>query len=71
MQPQPAIFDVAFEVAGHPPRDQVAIVGDSLTSDVAGGRAYGITTIWVNPAGADHAPHPPPDHEVARLADLA
>lgn len=69
-KPQPAIFDAAFEVAGHPPRDRVAIVGDSLTSDVAGGRAYGITTIWVNPAGADHAPHPAPDLTIERLADL-
>lgn len=69
-KPQPAIFDVAFEVAGRPPRDRVAIVGDSLTSDIAGGRAYGITTIWVNPAGVDHDPHPAPDHVVARLADL-
>ena len=69
-KPQPAIFDVAFEVAGNPSRERVAIVGDSLTSDVAGGRGYGITTIWVNPAGADHDPHPAPDHVVARLADL-
>ena len=69
-KPQPEIFDVAFEVAGHPPRDRVAIVGDSLTSDVAGGHAYGITTIWVDPSGVAPAPHPAPDHVVARLADL-
>lgn len=70
-KPQPEIFDAAFAVAGDPPRDQVAIVGDSLTSDIAGGRAYGITTVWVNPSGVDPAPHPAPDHEVRRLADLA
>lgn len=69
-KPDPKIFDAAFELAGHPPRDRVAIVGDSLTSDMAGGRAYGITTVWVNPAGLDHAPHPAPDRTIARLADL-
>ena len=69
-KPQPRIFDVAFERAGHPPRDRVAIVGDSLTSDIAGGRGYGITTIWINPAGADPAPHPPPDHVVRHLGEL-
>ncbi len=69
-KPQPRIFDVAFELAGHPPRDRVAIVGDSLTSDIAGGRSYGITTIWVNPAGADAAPDVAPDHTVAHLAEL-
>lgn len=69
-KPQPEIFDAAFELAGHPPRGRVAIVGDSLTSDMAGGRAYDITTIWVNPAGVDPAPHPPPDQVIERLADL-
>lgn len=69
-KPHPEIFDVAFRVAGHPARERVAIVGDSLTSDIAGGRAYGITTIWVNPARADHAPHPAPDHTVDHLAEL-
>ena len=69
-KPQQRIFDVAFEVAGHPPRDRVAIVGDSLTSDVAGGRAYGITTIWINPDGADHAPHPAPDLTITHLGEL-
>lgn len=69
-KPAAQIFDAAFEVAGHPSRDRVAIVGDSLTSDMAGGRAYGITTVWVNPAGLDHAPHPAPDRTIERLADL-
>jgi 2-haloacid dehalogenase len=69
-KPQPEIFDAAFAVAGDPPRDRVAIVGDSLTSDIAGGRAYGITTVWVNPSGAGHAPHPAPDAVVAHVAEL-
>lgn len=69
-KPQPAIFDRAFELAGNPPRDRVAIVGDSLTSDIAGGREYGITTIWVNPHGVDHAPHPAPDVVIENLAQL-
>lgn len=69
-KPAAEIFDVAFERAGHPARDRVAIVGDSLTSDMAGGRAYGITTVWLNPDGLDHAPHPAPDRTIERLADL-
>lgn len=69
-KPHPKIFDAAFALAGDPPKEQVAIVGDSLTSDVAGGRDYGITTVWVNPTGADHAPHPAPDLIIERLSDL-
>jgi len=70
-KPHPAIFDAAFDVAGHPDRDRTAIVGDSLTSDVAGGRAYGITTIWVNPDGPVDEVDPTPDHTIRSIVDLA
>lgn len=69
-KPQRPIFDAAFEVAGAPPRDRVAIVGDSLTSDIAGGREYGITTVWVDAAGRGHDPHPAPDRTVRSIAEL-
>ena len=36
---------------GRPDKEQVLIIGDSLTSDIAGGIAYGIDTCWFNPAG--------------------
>jgi 2-haloacid dehalogenase len=70
-KPHPAIFDAAFDIAGDPPRDRAAIVGDSLTSDIAGGRAYGITTIWVNPDGPVEAADPSPDHTIRSIVDLA
>lgn len=70
-KPDPAFFDATFARLGDPPRDRVAIVGDSLTSDMAGGRGYGITTVWVNARGADPAPHPRPDLEVRSVAELA
>lgn len=69
-KPDPRIFDAAFDVAGGPPREEVAIVGDSLTSDMAGGRAYGITTIWIDATGAGHHPHPAPDHTVRSITEL-
>ena len=69
-KPDARIFDAAFAVADRPPREKVAIIGDSLTSDMAGGRAYGITTIWVDAAGAGHGPHPAPDHTVRSIVEL-
>jgi len=48
-KPSPRIFDAAFEQLGNPPKSTVLMVGDSLTSDIAGGRAYGIDTCWYNP----------------------
>jgi 2-haloacid dehalogenase len=50
-KPAPEIFDVAFARMGHPSKDEVLIVGDSLTSDIQGGHDYGIDTCWFNPKG--------------------
>lgn len=50
-KPDATIFDVAFERMGHPEKEEVLIVGDSLTSDMRGGSDYGIDTCWFNPHG--------------------
>ncbi|MEM7584627.1 MAG: YjjG family noncanonical pyrimidine nucleotidase [Acidobacteriota bacterium] len=52
VKPHPAIFDATFATLGQPRREDVLIVGDSLTSDIQGGSDYGIDTCWYNPAGA-------------------
>jgi len=48
-KPDTKIFDAAFARMGQPPKNQVLIVGDSLTSDIRGGNNYGIDTCWYNP----------------------
>jgi 2-haloacid dehalogenase len=50
-KPDPAIFDHTFERLQRPSKETVLIIGDSLTSDMAGGRSYGIDTCWYNPNG--------------------
>jgi YjjG family noncanonical pyrimidine nucleotidase len=69
-KPHPSIFDVAFERLGWPPRAGVLIVGDSLTSDIAGGNAYGIDTCWYNPNGRHPAAGDEFTHEIASLTEL-
>lgn len=54
-KPDAAIFDVAFEAMGGPSPGEVLMVGDSLTSDIAGGHAYGLDTVWFNPEGGRNA----------------
>jgi 2-haloacid dehalogenase len=46
------------------------MIGDSLTSDIAGGANYGIATCWYNPHGLMRAPDEIVTHEIADLADL-
>jgi len=71
-KPAAAIFDAAFAAMGQPHRSQVTMVGDSLSADVAGGRAYGLRTVWVAPPTA---PDPAtatlrPDHRIETVAQL-
>jgi 2-haloacid dehalogenase len=48
-KPDRRFFDIAFRRMGQPPKSDVLIVGDSLTSDIRGGSDYGIDTCWFNP----------------------
>lgn len=50
-KPSRKIFDIAFEMMNMPGKEETLIVGDSLTSDMAGGIKYGIDTCWYNPSG--------------------
>jgi len=52
-KPDPAIFDAAFDLLGNPSLEEVLIIGDSLTSDIAGGLNYGIATCWFNPSNLE------------------
>lgn len=63
-KPAPAIFDVALAGLGSPSKKSALVVGDSLSSDIAGGRNAGIATCWYNPQrrpGGDGLV----DHEIA------
>jgi 4-nitrophenyl phosphatase len=50
-KPQPPLFRIALGRLGLAPRE-AAMVGDSVESDVAGGRATGMRTVLYAPAGA-------------------
>jgi 2-haloacid dehalogenase len=70
-KPDPAIFDAAFARLGRPPRTEVLLVGDSLTSDIAGGRRYGLDTCWFNPTGAARPADATSTYEIRHLNELA
>jgi 4-nitrophenyl phosphatase len=50
-KPEPPLFRIALERLGLVPAD-AAMVGDSVESDVAGGRAVGMRTVLYAPGGA-------------------
>lgn len=69
-KPNPAFFEKVFDAIGPIDRNEVMIVGDSLTSDMQGGMNAGIHTCWYNPNSM-----PVPDgyrinHVITNLFDL-
>lgn len=69
-KPHAGIFDAAFAQMGQPGRGQVLMVGDSLTSDIQGGRNYGLDTCWFNPKGLPADPRFPPTFTIRSLTDV-
>lgn len=69
-KPRPEIFDLTFEALGSPDRSAALMIGDSLTSDIRGGRDYGIDTCWYNPHGKTGGDGDHVTHEIENLASL-
>jgi FMN hydrolase / 5-amino-6-(5-phospho-D-ribitylamino)uracil phosphatase len=70
-KPDARIFARLIELAAVEPR-AILHVGDDALADVAGARAAGLGTVWMNRGGAAWpADLPRADHEVADLDELA
>ena len=69
-KPSKAYFDAAIaRIPGFDP-GKCLMVGDSLTSDILGGKNAGIRTVWVNPTHAPGRPDIVPDYEIEYLHQL-
>ncbi len=69
-KPSEKIFRIAAEKLGVPLSQKVLIIGDSLTSDIAGGIQAGISTCWYNPGKWENQSSWIPDFEVAGFEEL-
>ena len=69
-KPSKEYFNAAFaRIPGFRP-DECLMVGDSLTSDILGGKNAGLRTVWVNPRHKTAPEDLKPDFEIELLADL-
>ena len=69
-KPSLAYFEAAFaRIPGFDP-SRCLMVGDSLTSDILGGKNAGLRTVWVNPRHKTAPDDLKPDYEIELLADL-
>ncbi|RZF79132.1 dUMP phosphatase [Pseudoalteromonas sp. CO325X] len=69
-KPHMAVFDHAFALMGHPPKEQILMVGDTLESDIVGGINAGIDTCWLNRHEKQAPAHMTPTYEVKSLCQL-
>lgn len=69
-KPNPMFFIKGLEGITLPDKSEIVIVGDSLTSDIAGGINFGIDTILYNPQQKDKSKDITPDYEIHKLEML-
>ncbi len=71
-KPAAAIFEAALSALGEPDPRAVTMVGDSLSADIAGGRAVGLPTVWVAPSQQPDPTDPAlrPDRRIVAIGEL-
>ena len=69
-KPGKAYFDYCFSRISNFHRENTVIIGDSLTSDILGGKNAGICTVWYNPHGSENASEIQSDYQVGELAEI-
>lgn len=66
-KPSPKFFEKVWEELGPYKKEEVMIVGDSLTSDMQGGNNAGIRCCWYNPKGLKNETSVRVDYEITNL----
>lgn len=69
-KPQKRFFEECLKKMLPAKREEIAIIGDSLSADIAGGKSVGITTVWFNRGGFATAPSGLCDYTVKSLAEI-
>ena len=69
-KPDPGFFSEVFRRIGNPERAEALMVGDGLSSDIAGGVGFGIDTVWFNPSGKPNDASVVPTYEVSALSEI-
>ena len=69
-KPDKAYFDAVFAAIPQFEKEQAVIIGDSLSSDILGGKTAGITTVWFCPFAQADKETICPDYVISRLSEL-
>ena len=69
-KPMKEFFDYAFARIPNFSVDHALIIGDSLSSDIKGGRLAGLDTCWFNPERKPHDSEMVPTYQIQKLNEL-
>ena len=69
-KPSKDYFDYVLSHIEPCAKEEILIVGDSLTSDMKGGNAAGIKCCWYNPDGAENNTKLKIDYEINKLSQI-
>ena len=69
-KPKAQFFDAVFDKIGDADKSAYLIVGDSLTSDILGGKNAGIDTCWINARSVRNDGEIVPDFTITELSEL-
>lgn len=70
-KPNIGFFEAVWADIGTYKKDEVVIIGDSLTSDIQGGNNAGILCCWYNPQGEENTRGLRIDYEVKNLSEIS
>jgi len=66
-KPKKEFFDYCLAQCGYS-KDEVIMIGDSISADISGAKQYGIQTIWYNPTGLPESEYA--DYTVKDLREI-
>ena len=69
-KPDKQFFDICFAEIPDFSLSETVIIGDSLSSDIKGGKNAGITTVWFNPKGIENDNDIKPDYTIKELSEV-
>ncbi|MCK5677167.1 MAG: YjjG family noncanonical pyrimidine nucleotidase, partial [Flavobacteriaceae bacterium] len=69
-KPDAKFFEITFDKIGNPAKEDVLVIGDSLSSDIQGANNYGIDACWVNLQGHKNDQKLNIKYEIKHLSEL-
>ena len=69
-KPHAAYFEQTLSTVNHPEKAKILVIGDNLTTDIQGGKNYGLDTCWLNQDQRNNHTSIIPTYEIQTLSEL-